>query len=66
MLFHLFFVNYLGSCELELEVFKKVVELMQLGRVELWSSVISMGRHQGYYRLRHCGGQMDKTQINGQ
>ena len=39
----LFFINYLGSCKLELEVFKKAVELMQLNRVNLQSSVVSMG-----------------------
>ena len=66
MPFHFFFINYVGLCELKLKVVKEVAELMWLSGVELQSSMVSMGGHQGYYRLKHCGGWVDKIQINSQ
>ena len=51
--------------KLEFELLKEVAKLAWLGGVKLWCSMISAGRHRGYYRFGHCGVSVDKCQRNG-
>ena len=63
MFLHFTFVSHLGLNELEFEILKESMELVGLRGVELWCSVASVGGHQMYYWLQHCGIWVGKCQL---